>query len=89
MLAVRRPVPEPLVDTGRPDARLHNPDPTYLRSLIERAGLSQRAAARALGVDERSMRAYLADREMKTAVAAPYLVQYGLERLAAASEPAD
>ena len=65
-----------------PDARLHNPDPAYLRKLIERAGLSQREAARRIGVGERVMRCYLAPREAATAQSAPYPVQYALERLA-------
>jgi len=66
-----------------PDARLHDPDPDYLRSLIERSGLSQRGAARAIGVSERMMRAYLADpATASTAAAAPYPVQFALEALA-------
>lgn len=64
---------------GRPDAALHNPDPDYLRSLLQRAEVSQRAAARKIGISERVMRYYLAgERE------APYPVQFALECLAAA-----
>jgi len=65
-----------------PDTRHHNPDPAYLRGLIARAGLSQREAARRIGVSERVMRQYLADREASSALAAPYPVQYALEHLA-------
>lgn len=63
---------------ARPDARQHRPDPAYLRELLARAGISQRAAARALDLDERSIRYYAAgEKEM------PYTVQYCLEVLAA------
>lgn len=63
----------------RPDAKWHRPDPTYLRQLLERAGLSQRAAARALGLTDRTMRYYASGEQ-----AMPYTVQYCLEVLAAA-----
>ena len=66
----------------KPDAELHNPNPTYLRNLIGMAGLSQRAAARQIGISERVMRQYLSDRNAKTALEAPYPVQYALEMLA-------
>jgi len=66
----------------RPNAKtLYNPDPAYLRSLIENAGMSQREAARRIGIGERIMRSYLADRDVKTATDAPYPVQYALENL--------
>lgn len=65
-----------------PDQSNYNPDPAYLRGLIDRAGLSQRDAARRIGVSERVMRQYLADRSASTALDAPYTVQYALERLA-------
>lgn len=61
----------------KPSAEKHNPDPAYLRGLIERAGLSQREAARRIGVSERIMRYYLAD----SGTPAPYPVQYALEQL--------
>ena len=66
-----------------PDAKTYNPDPGYLRDLITRAGISQREAARRLGIGERIMRAYLADPDKTTAQRAPYPVQYALEQLAA------
>lgn len=60
----------------KPNALKHNPDPDYLRELIDRAGLSQREAARRIGISERVMRYYLSgERE------APYPVQYALESL--------
>ena len=64
-----------------PDATHHNPDPDYLRGLIDSAGISQREAARRLGISPRMMRQYLADSDIKTAASAPYLVQFGLECL--------
>jgi transcriptional regulator with XRE-family HTH domain len=63
----------------RPDAKWHRPEPAYLRELLERAGLSQRGAARVLGLTDRTMRHYASgDHPM------PYPVQYCLEVLAAA-----
>jgi transcriptional regulator with XRE-family HTH domain len=67
-----------------PDAILHKPEPDYLRELLEKSGYSQRAAARALGVDDRTMRYYFAgEREF------PYSLQFALERLAAAAGAGD
>ena len=60
-----------------PDATRHDPRPEYLRALLERAGVSQREAARRIGISERMMRYYLADRP------APYPVQFALEALCA------
>lgn len=65
-----------------PDARLHNPNPVYLRELLARAGLSQAAAAARLGVNPRTMRSYLADGASRAP--ASYVVQYALEQLATA-----
>lgn len=60
----------------QPDATKHNPAPDYLRGLLESADLSQREAARRIGISERVMRYYLAgERE------APYPVQFALEAL--------
>jgi len=64
-----------------PNAENHNPDPAYLRDLIDQAGISQRKAARLIGIDERTMRSYLASRTTKKAMNAPYAVQYCLEQL--------
>jgi transcriptional regulator with XRE-family HTH domain len=61
----------------RPDASKHDPRPEYLRALLQQAGVSQRAAARQIGISERVMRYYLAGERD-----APYPVQYAIERLA-------
>lgn len=65
-----------------PDTTLHGPDPRYLRALIERAGLSQRGAARQIGISERMMRYYLCAADDPHYRPAPYTVQYCLECLA-------
>lgn len=65
----------------RPDSSTHNPDPTYLRELVGRSGLSQRECARRIGVSERAMRKYLA--LPKPESDAPYPVQFAMECLAA------
>ena len=70
-----------------PDARLHDPRPDCLRALIDRSGYSIRAAARRIGIGERTMRQYLAGQRTHadgsvTPCVAPYPVQYALERLA-------
>ncbi len=62
------------------DASRHNPDPVYLRELVARAGMSQRACARQIGISERAMRKYLALPAPETP--APYPVQFALEALA-------
>lgn len=64
-----------------PNAALyHDPSAAYLRSLIERAGLSQNAAARQLGISDRAMRYYLSETDRSNP--APYAVQVALEELA-------
>lgn len=64
-----------------PDAEARrNPCPRYLRLLIEQAGISQREAARRVGVSERMMRYYLGG-VAQTFRPAPYPVQYALEQL--------
>jgi predicted DNA-binding protein (UPF0251 family) len=64
-----------------PNAALyHDPSAAYLRSLIERTGLSQNAAARQLGISDRSMRYYLSETDRSNP--APYIVQVALEELA-------
>jgi len=66
----------------KPDASRHDPRPDYLRALLSDAGLSQREAARRIGISERVMRYYLADPSAGDHREAPYLVQYALEQLA-------
>lgn len=59
-----------------PDSLLHRPSDEYLRDMLERIGLSQRAAARLLGVNERTMRYYCSGEQPM-----PYTVQYAVEML--------
>ena len=66
----------------KPDIKQHNPDPTYLRALLEQAGLSQRKAAHLLGVSERMMRYYLVHTSDPNYRPMPYAVQFCLECLA-------
>lgn len=70
----------------KPNASLHNPDPRYLRGLVERSGLSQRSAACAIGISDRAMRYYLSDESSRTYRAAPYPVQFSMECLAHTAE---
>lgn len=65
-----------------PDATKHNPSPDYLRALLAQCGLSQREAARRIGVSDRVMRYYLAPTDSPGYRPAPYTVQYALESLA-------
>lgn len=64
----------------KPDAAKHNPAPEYLRGLLASAGLSQREAARRVGISERMMRYYVSEDEASYRPA-PYAVQYALECL--------
>lgn len=63
-----------------PDATKHDPRPEYLRSLVQRSGLSQRECARRLGISERVMRYYLSDVAADHRPA-PYPIQFALECL--------
>ena len=64
----------------KPNASKHNPDPAYLRELLDRAGLSQREAARRLGISDRMMRYYLS-LDPASYKPAPYAIQYAIENL--------
>lgn len=66
----------------KPDASQHNPDPRYLRGLLEQSGLSQRQAAQLLGMSDRVVRYYLSDESSASHRPAPYVVQFALEQLA-------
>jgi predicted transcriptional regulator len=66
----------------KPDASNHNPDPRYLRGLLEAASVSQRQAAQLLGISDRVMRYYLSDEGSDSFRPAPYTVQFALECMA-------
>jgi DNA-binding transcriptional regulator YiaG len=61
----------------KPDPSKHNPDPNYVRELLAKAGISQREAARRLGVQDRTVRHWCAG-----TAKIPYTAQYTLECLA-------
>lgn len=60
-----------------PDSSQSRPDPIYIRSLIETANLSQNGVARALGINPRTLRAYVSGE-----ADIPYSAQYCIEVLA-------
>ncbi|ANI16750.1 hypothetical protein A9C11_23505 [Pseudomonas citronellolis] len=66
----------------KPDASRHNPDPHYLRGLLEAAGVKQAAAARSIGISDRTLRYYLSETNHPDYRPAPYPVQFALECLA-------
>lgn len=66
-----------------PDATRHNADPRYLRSLLQATGLDQVQCAARIGITDRTLRYYLSDIDSAGYRAAPYLVQFALESLAA------
>lgn len=60
-----------------PDAKFAKPlDVEYLRELLNHAELTQRGAAKVLGIHERQMRYYCSGD-----IPIPYTVQYALEML--------
>lgn len=65
----------------KPDATKHNPNPKYIRQLIQRAGLNQVTAGEKIGVPARTMRYYVS-LDQASYRPAPYCVQYTLEQLA-------
>ena len=65
-----------LRDFPKPDAIELDTDPNYLRGLLTEAGLSQRGAARILGIPNRTFRAFTMGE-----TPCPYTVQYALEVL--------
>ena len=66
----------------KPDASHHDPRPEYLRALLASAGLTQRAAARLIGISERQMRAHLCNPTLPGYRTPSYPVQYAIEQLA-------
>lgn len=75
-----------LRQNARPNARRHDPDPAYMRALLEVAGLSARAAANQLGLCPRTLQRYVSPQALERGWLAPYPVQYALERLAARAQ---
>ncbi|MFK7161844.1 hypothetical protein V6U78_12440 [Marinospirillum sp. MEB164] len=69
----------------KPDANQHDPDPERLRELIEKSGLSIRAAAQQIGISDRMLRYYLTPEDKKSHRPCPYPEQFALEALAAAA----
>ncbi|MDO4897075.1 MAG: helix-turn-helix transcriptional regulator [Moraxella sp.] len=67
----------------KPNAQTsYNPDPDYLRELIAKTGLTQKAVAELVGVSPRMMRSYLTFTDNTTYQKAPYAVQFAIECLA-------
>jgi len=58
----------------KPNIEEYNPDPTYLRDLIDKADLGQNLAGKLIGVNTDNFRKMMTGR-----VTAPYSVQYALE----------
>ena len=65
----------------KPDVTKHNPDPEYIRELLDRIGLDSRPLAEILGIESRNIRHYRSGKRE-----CPYLVQFALECLAEDSE---
>lgn len=67
----------------RPDAaKLHNPDPEYLKMLLEQSGLSRSEAARRIGLSYNALINYLRDPSEPLYRKADYRTQFALECLA-------
>jgi predicted transcriptional regulator len=64
----------------KPDASRHNPDPRYLRGLMQKSGLTQALAAQLIGITEKALRNYISETVERDA---PYAIQFALECLAA------
>lgn len=73
----------------KPDAHFHNPDPHYLRGLIEKAGISRTEAARRLGMSRNGLNNYLCETSEPRYRAADYRVQFALECLAESQASTD
>ncbi|MDO3658372.1 hypothetical protein [Acinetobacter genomosp. 15BJ] len=72
----------------KPDSTKHNPDPSYLKEVLEKSldpqtgkPYSQRKAAKIIGISERVMRYYFAEIDQEGYRPAPYPVQFALECL--------
>ncbi len=62
----------------KPNPEKYNPNPEYLRELVEKSGLSSSKAAESIGIPSRTFRDYLNDNHKSKA---PYPVQFALESL--------
>jgi transcriptional regulator with XRE-family HTH domain len=62
----------------KPDPTTYNPNPDYLRELVDKSGLSQNKVAESIGVATRTFRDYLNGNHKSKA---PYPVQFALESL--------
>lgn len=60
----------------KPDASTYDPRPEYLAELVKSTGLTRPVLAKLLGVDERTIRYWLAGKRQF-----PYSVQFTLECL--------
>ena len=71
-----------------PDSTFHNPDPSYIRKLVYKSILIDKATSQAnvaniIGIDPRTLRYYMQVQGRKEGTPeAPYTVQYALEQLA-------
>lgn len=61
----------------KPNPDEYNPDPKYMRKLVERSGLSQVKCAAAIGVSQRTMRSWVSGEKQF-----PYSAQFTMEQLA-------
>lgn len=66
----------------KPNAELYNPDPEYLRTLIEQGGYSLSETARLIGMSRNGLRNYLRKPSEHLSRRADYRVQFALECLA-------
>jgi len=65
----------------KPDATKYNPDADYLRDLLKRSGLSQRAVAKIIGLTAAGFQNYIRKPTDPLYRPAPYTVQFALECL--------
>lgn len=70
----------------KPDANRHNPEPDYLRELLKRSGLTQRAAAATIGLTAAGFQNYIRKPSDPLYRPAPYTVQFALEALAESNQ---
>ena len=66
------------LESLRPDVTQYNGDPMYLRELLENADISQRQAAKHLGIGFSRLKEYL---NLNGSGKYPYCVQYAIEQL--------